>query len=159
MIELAAKLVERCKQLRIRLVVAESCTGGLISSAITDIPGSSKVFDCGFVTYSYESKNTLLGIPMETITRNGVVSPIVAELMASGALQHSHADIAVAITGIAGPGGGTLEKPVGLVFFATAYKGKVQHYERRFVGNRDEVRQQAGKFALQLLLDALNDNR
>jgi nicotinamide-nucleotide amidase len=141
----------------VRVVIAESCTGGLISAAITEVPGSSMVLDCGFVTYSYESKNKLLSIPMDTIESNGAVSAVVAELMAKGALQNSSADISVAITGIAGPGGGTLEKPVGLVFFATSYEHRTQTYECRFTGERSEIRQQACIKALQLLLGRLNE--
>ena len=101
---------------------AESCTGGLIAGLLTEVAGSSDVFERGFVTYSNEAKAELLGIPMDVINQWGAVSTQVAAAMANGALKQSHADISIAVTGIAGPGGGSSDKPVGLVYLATARK-------------------------------------
>lgn len=117
---LAGDLVARASQAGLILATAESCTGGLIAGAITDIAGSSAVFDRGFVTYSNAAKADLLGVSSETLERHGAVSEECAREMAFGALSRSNADIAVAVTGIAGPGGGTPEKPVGLVYLAIA---------------------------------------
>ena len=107
-----------------KLATAESCTGGLISSRITDVPGSSEVFTHGFITYANEAKRDLLGVPEELLTQHGAVSAQVASAMAEGALRVSGADIAVAVTGIAGPGGGSAEKPAGTVYLAFAAKGQ-----------------------------------
>src|ERR1700761_8344301 len=103
-----------------RIATAESCTGGLIAALLTEIPGSSDVVERGFVTYSNESKRELLGVPAELIARHGAVSAEVARAMALGALGHARADLSVAVTGVAGPGGGTTDKPVGLVHLAAA---------------------------------------
>lgn len=125
---------------------AESCTGGGVACAITAIAGSSAWFDRSFVTYTNQAKAEMLGIAAELIEQHGAVSQPVVEAMALGALTHSTAQLSVAISGIAGPGGATPDKPVGLVWFAWAAKGqegRVFCEERRFAGNRDEVRQQA----------------
>jgi nicotinamide-nucleotide amidase len=146
--------VLQCHQLN--LATAESCTGGMVAAAITDIAGSSVVFDRGFVTYSNAAKTEMLGVPENLIIEFGAVSAEVAQAMAKGALAHSNANITVAITGIAGPTGGSPNKPVGLVHFAisTAEKTKsaVQHF-----GNlsRSEIRKLATEFALQFILDEL----
>jgi nicotinamide-nucleotide amidase len=116
----AAALLEACRRAGVRLTTAESCTGGLIAAALTEVPGSSDVFERGFITYSNTAKTELLGVPSELIEQQGAVSEEVACAMATGALKHSQADIAVAVTGIAGPGGGTPAKPVGLVYIGTA---------------------------------------
>lgn len=124
----AAALLERCKVAGLKLAAAESCTGGLIMACLTEVPGSSAIVDCGFVTYSNEAKSDLLGVPADMIREHGAVSEEVARSMAAGALKHSLADIAVSVTGIAGPDGGTPEKPVGLVHIAAARKdGRVEH--------------------------------
>jgi nicotinamide-nucleotide amidase len=115
----------------LKLATAESCTGGMIAAAITDIAGSSAVFDRGFVTYSNEAKIEMLGVDAELFVRFGAVSEQVATAMAKGALSRSNADIAIAITGVAGPSGGSVEKPVGLVQFALATKDKAMAFERR----------------------------
>ena len=107
----------------LKIATAESCTGGLVAAALTDIAGSSDVVDRGFVTYSNEAKQAMLGVPAATLKRHGAVSAETAAAMAAGALKNSQADLAVAITGIAGPGGGSKEKPVGLVYFAAASRG------------------------------------
>jgi nicotinamide-nucleotide amidase len=115
------------------VATAESCTGGLVAGALTDIAGSSAVVDRGFVTYTNAAKHEMLGVPHETIERHGAVSRETAEAMVRGALGQANADLAVSITGIAGPGGGTADKPVGLVHFAAASRGgNLVHRERRF---------------------------
>ncbi len=116
------QLIDRCRNDGLRVATAESCTGGLIAGAITDVPGASDVFDWGVVTYSNEAKSKLLGVPGDLLEKHGAVSAEVAASMAEGALERSGADIAVAVTGIAGPDGGSAEKPVGLVHFAAARK-------------------------------------
>ena len=129
----AAALLEACRRARLTLATAESCTGGLIAAILTEVPGSSDVLDRGFVTYSDAAKTELLGVPRELIDRHGAVSEAVARAMAAGALAHSPADLAVAVTGVAGPGGGTAEKPVGLVHLAAARRGGTAiHQESRY---------------------------
>ena len=119
----AVELIERLRAAGLMLATAESCTGGLIAGLITSVPGSSDVLDCGFVTYSNDAKTRMVGVPPELIAGHGAVSEEVARAMAEGALKHSSADIAVAVTGVAGPGGGSVLKPVGLVHCAAARKG------------------------------------
>lgn len=132
---------------------AESCTGGLIAALLTEIPGSSDVVDRGFVTYSNEAKNEMLGVPMALIRRHGAVSEEVARAMAEGALSHSRARIAVSVTGVAGPGGGSAEKPVGLVHFACAMaSAETIHAEARFGSlARAEIRKRSVLRALELV--------
>ena len=118
---------------KLLIATAESCTGGLVAASITEVPGVSSVLDRGFVTYSNHAKTEMLGVPAELIEAKGAVSAEVARAMAEGALKHSRADLVVAITGVAGPDGGTAEKPVGLVHFAAARRGReTLHEERRF---------------------------
>lgn len=132
-IEAAQALLTILRHRRMRLVTAESCTGGLIAGLLTEITGSSDVVERGFVTYSNEAKVECLAVPAALIERHGAVSREVAEVMATGALAHSHADVAIAVTGIAGPGGGTPQKPVGLVHLAVHRKGHpTRHKECRF---------------------------
>jgi nicotinamide-nucleotide amidase len=116
-------LIDRCHRENLRLATAESCTGGLIAAAITDLPGSSAMFDRGYVTYSNEAKSQMIDVPPAVIEAHGAVSEETAVAMAEGALARSGVDITVAVTGIAGPGGGTSEKPVGMVCFAAARRG------------------------------------
>ena len=116
-------LLQALRASGLMIATAESCTGGLIAGLLTEIAGSSDVVDRGFVTYSNEAKQDCLGVPAELIARDGAVSSTVARAMAEGALRHSRADIAVSVTGVAGPGGGSAEKPVGLVHLAVARKG------------------------------------
>jgi nicotinamide-nucleotide amidase len=137
------------------LVTAESCTGGMIAAALTDIAGSSLVVERGFVTYSNAAKTELLGVDAAIIQAKGAVSAEVAAAMAYGALQHSHADIAVSVTGIAGPDGGSAEKPVGLVWFGLAAGGETTMERHVFAGDRAAIRRQATERALGLLLDGL----
>lgn len=153
LIEQAAALLELCRRKQLRIATAESCTGGLIAATLTEIAGSSDVVDRGFVTYSNEAKQAMLGVPPATIEKFGAVSRETAEAMAKGALAHSPAELAVSVTGIAGPGGGSAEKPVGLVHFAAASKrGELIHRERRFgdIG-RAQVRQASVVEALAML--------
>ncbi len=203
---LANKILERAAQAGIMLTTAESCTGGMLAAALTEIPGASAVFDRGFVTYSNAAKTALLGVPEALIAQHGAVSEEVAQAMALGALKHSTAQLAISITGIAGPGGGTAEKPVGLVHFGlaktppvssglSAEAQKAQSGDRArgseqaqievegrqadravsarkrlpmgssveltgdktiiFTGTRTEIRQQATRHALKLLLSAV----
>ena len=129
----AEALLERFRARKARIATAESCTGGLIAAALTEVPGASDVVDRGFITYSNEAKRELLAIPAELIEAHGAVSEPVARAMAEGALARSEAEVAVAVTGVAGPGGGSAAKPVGLVHFAAARRGgPTLHLERRF---------------------------
>jgi nicotinamide-nucleotide amidase len=149
----AARVLDACRTHGHKVATAESCTGGLVAGALTEIPGSSDVLDRGFVTYSNAAKQAMLGVPASILERHGAVSRETADAMAAGALMMSNADIAVAITGIAGPGGGSAEKPVGLVHFAAAARdGRRLHRERRYgdVG-RSAVRREAVAQALALL--------
>ena len=137
----ATSLLAACRAQGIRLAFAESCTGGLITGVLTAIAGSSDVVERGFVTYSNASKTELLGVPAETIAATGAVSEPVTQRMAEGALQRSHADITVAVTGVAGPGGDSTEKPVGLVWFGLAQRGHQVLSERQvFPGDRAAIR-------------------
>jgi len=128
----ARALLALLRARKLKLAAAESCTGGLLTATLTEIPGSSDVVDRGFVTYSNAAKQKMLGVPARTLTKFGAVSPQTALAMAKGALSHSDADIAVSITGIAGPGGGSIQKPVGLVHIAAATRGTRIHHECRF---------------------------
>ncbi len=142
--ELAARLGSALKARGLMIATAESCTGGGIAEAITRIAGSSAWFDRGFVTYSNTAKIEMLGVRAETLEKFGAVSEQTATVMAHGALKHSHAQIAGSITGIAGPDGGTKEKPVGTVCFAwVGDKLSLSTTTKRFFGNREEIRQQA----------------
>ena len=151
-LEDAGKLVAELKAAGFLIATAESCTGGLIAAALTHIPGSSAVVDRGFVTYSNEAKAELIGVSADLIAQKGAVSPEVAREMALGGLEHSRADICVAVTGIAGPGGGNAEKPVGLVYLAAAKRNFDCIVEERRFGDagREKVREftVAAAFAL-----------
>jgi nicotinamide-nucleotide amidase len=137
----AESLLAACRAGSIRLATAESCTGGLIAATLTAIAGASEVVDRGFVAYSNEAKHELVGVPMALIQTDGAVSETVARAMAEGALARSRATIAVSVTGVAGPGGGTAEKPVGLVCFGLAKKGQPTISEQRLLpGDRTGVR-------------------
>ena len=152
---LAKRVVEENTEAGRKLVLAESCTGGLVAAAITEVAGSSAVLDRSFVTYSNDAKQTDLGVPSDIIEAFGAVSIATAFAMAKGALERSNADVAVAISGIAGPGGGSDLKPVGTVVFARAIRGEEEPIadERLFEGeNRAGVRRQATLVALELLL-------
>lgn len=147
---MAERVGETARELRLMLVTAESCTGGWIAKMLTDIPGSSGWFDCGMVAYSYEAKQALLGVHPQTLEQHGAVSRETVIEMVSGALVHSGAHLAVAVTGIAGPGGGTPEKPVGTVWIAWKRRGGYPRAEVfRFAGDRDAVRRQTVAAALE----------
>ena len=152
-IEAAAALIKLCVQRSLKLATAESCTGGLVAGALTEIPGSSAVVDRGFVTYSNAAKQQMLGVSAETLRDHGAVSRQTAEAMARGALGEANADVVVAITGIAGPDGGGPDKPVGLVHFVVASRaGDLIHAEKRYgdIG-RAEVRHKSVLQALAML--------
>ena len=152
-----AALLERYRKAGRRLSTAESCTGGMVAARLTDIAGSSDVVERGFVTYSNESKIELLGVSAEQLGHYGAVSAQVARAMAEGALAHSRADIAISVTGIAGPGGAVPGKPVGLVYLGLAAKGRETRVERQhFEGDRQMVRAAALDRALELLDSALD---
>ena len=151
--DLARRVVEHYRGLGKRIVTAESCTGGLVAAALTEIPGSSAMFERGFIAYSNDAKVELLGVLPDRLDEFGAVSAQIAEAMAQGALEFSLADAAVAVTGIAGPGGGTVDKPVGLVYTGLADRsGTFFHTRNEFKGDRDDIRRQAVREALTLLM-------
>ena len=153
---LAARVGERLKQQGRMLATAESCTGGWVAQAVTSVSGSSDWFDRGFVTYSNDAKRDMLGVSAETLAARGAVSEETAREMAAGALGRSRAWAALAITGVAGPTGGTPDKPVGMVCFAWALRGgAVESETRRFQGDREAVRRQSVQHSLQGLLERL----
>lgn len=155
LLALAEDVLRRCRESGVMLATAESCTGGLLSACLTAVAGSSDVVERGFVTYTDDAKKQMLGVAADLLGKGkpGAVSKQVARAMAEGALERSNADISVSITGIAGPGGGEGEKPVGLVHIAAARSGRDTLHERRlFGGGRDNVRMQAVEAALKLIL-------
>ena len=154
---LAAQVGEALKSHGLMLATAESCTGGAVAMAITDIGGSSAWFERGFITYANDAKREMLGVAQETLTRYGAVSEAVVREMVAGALRHSHAQVALAVSGIAGPSGGAPDKPVGTVWFAWGIKGgqclaQLHHLS----GSRAEIRAQSVHIALQGVLELLN---
>jgi nicotinamide-nucleotide amidase len=154
-LSLAEAVLSACRTRGWHVATAESCTGGLVAAALTAIPGSSDVVERGFVTYSNPAKSEMLGVPPATIAEHGAVSAATAAAMAQGALLHAAADLAVSIIGVAGPGGGSAQKPVGLVIFGLARRDGACHTEHQvFAGDRTAVRDAALKVALGLLADA-----
>ncbi|MER9681029.1 CinA family protein [Mesorhizobium sp. M0184] len=155
--DLADALLQACQQRGIMLATAESCTGGMIIAALTDIAGSSTVVDRGFITYSNQAKTEMLGVSAATLEAHGAVSRETAVEMAAGALAHSPAGLALAVTGIAGPGGGSAEKPVGLVWFGVAVAGRSVVSECQLFADkgRDFIRRETVQHALELGLRAL----
>ena len=153
MMKAARALLALCRARKLKLAAAESCTGGLLAATLTEIPGSSEVVDRSFVSYSNESKHEMLGVPVRTLEKYGAVSRETALAMAKGALANSPADIAVAITGIAGPGGGSKQKPVGLVHFAAAARSGVRAHRACQFGDigRAKVREKSVLQALAML--------
>ena len=151
----AAELVAALAARKLTLTTAESCTGGLIAAAITDISGSSAVFHQGVVSYANEAKTSLLGVSPATLKKHGAVSAEIAKEMAEGARVNAKADIAISVTGIAGPTGGTPEKPVGLVFIAVANASETKLEKHLFGGDRSAIRAQAVQAALALALTSL----
>ena len=152
---LATDILEKCRTRGIMVSAAESCTGGLVCAALTAISGSSDVVDRGFVTYTNDAKHEMLGVPKEILGKYGAVSRECAIAMAEGALSRSKASIACSITGIAGPGGGTPDKPVGLVYLACAAKGRPTQHQRLLLAGRDraQVRLESALAALQMIGD------
>jgi nicotinamide-nucleotide amidase len=151
---LAASVIDACRARSWRIATAESCTGGLVVAALTAIAGSSGTVERGFVTYSNEAKAELLGVPAATIAAHGAVSPETAAAMARGALARAPVDLTVSVTGVAGPGGGSAEKPVGLVLLGVARRDGTCRTERRiFQGDRSAIREAALLAALRLLLE------
>lgn len=156
LLDLATTVLERAKARGVMIATAESCTGGLIAGCLTEIAGSSAVVERGFVTYSNEAKTEMLGVPAATIAAVGAVSEDVARAMAEGALSHARAQLTVAVTGVAGPGGGSAEKPVGLVHFGCALAGaETVHRREVFGGDRSAVREATVRTALEMLLARL----
>jgi nicotinamide-nucleotide amidase len=150
----AAEVLDSCRKVGLKVVTVESCTGGLIAAVLTEIAGSSDVVERGFVTYSNEAKTEQVGVPADLIAKHGAVSEEVARAMAAGGLARSRADIAVSVTGIAGPGGATATKPVGLVHLACARRGgAVLHERHEFPGDRAAVRAASVEVALRLILE------
>lgn len=149
----ASGLIDLCREKGLLLATAESCTGGLIAGLLTSVAGSSDVFDAGFVTYSNEAKTRMIGVPAVLIARAGAVSEDVALAMARGALVHSRADCAIAVTGIAGPGGGSAAKPVGLVYCAAASRGGMSSCDRLMLGDsgREAIRLETMRHAIAML--------
>lgn len=151
---LAAQVGEMLKSRGLMLATAESCTGGGVAAAVTEIPGSSEWFERGFVTYANAAKVEMLGVSEETLRVHGAVSEAAVREMAEGALRHSHAHISLAVSGIAGPSGGTPEKPVGTVWFAWSLRNGATHARmHRLPGSRAEIRAQSVRIALQGLLE------
>jgi len=155
LVSLADSVLDACRAKGLKLASAESCTGGLVSAALTAIAGSSDVFDRGFVTYSNEAKRDMLGVSAEILRQHGAVSQECAIAMVEGALSRSLASIACSITGIAGPGGGTAEKPVGLVHLACAAKGLPMKHKKLLLLGRDrtQIRHEAAISALLMISD------
>ncbi|AKJ41645.1 hypothetical protein SOASR032_17410 [Pragia fontium] len=152
--ELSQQVGERLARQGLWFTCAESCTGGLVAAYITEIPGSSAYFDRGFVTYSNQAKQDLLGVKPQTLHQWGAVSELTVREMASGALKAANADVSVAISGIAGPDGGTQDKPVGTVWFSWVHRdGRVLARKICFTGDRHQVRQQAANYALTVVLE------
>jgi nicotinamide-nucleotide amidase len=159
--EAAVRVLEACRQRGLTIATAESCTGGLVAATLTEISGSSDVVDRGFVTYSNAAKQALLGVPAQTLATHGAVSRETAEAMASGALARAGTSLAVAVTGVAGPAGGSADKPVGLVHLAAARGGRLIACERRYgdIG-RSVIRRRSVLEALAMLEElAVTDDR
>lgn len=151
------KLIETLKANTLTLATAESCTAGMIASLVTSVAGASAVFDCGFITYSNQSKINLLGVAPKTLNTHGAVSMQTAEEMAFGAVEYSDANIAVSVTGIAGPDGGSDEKPVGTVFIGVTHDKKTHAKHFLFTGDRDSIRAQTCDAALDLLIHRIEE--
>ena len=154
--ELASRILDLAKAQGLWIATVESCTGGMVAAALTAIPGSSAAFERGWVTYDNRAKREEVGVPADILDSVGAVSAETAKAMAEGALAHAPVDVAVSITGIAGPGGGSAEKPVGLVHFACARRNHpTRHVQHVFAGDRAAIRQEATRTALELLHQSL----
>lgn len=153
MIDLVHALADLLLAKRMRLAIAESCTGGLLASWLTRLPGSSNWFECGWVVYSNQAKQALLDVPSDILETYGAVSEQTVVCLAESALQKAQVDLAVAVSGIAGPSGGSADKPVGTVWFAWAYRGEATRSEKRlFSGSRESIQEQAATVALEGLI-------
>jgi nicotinamide-nucleotide amidase len=157
LVNIVERLADLLRERQWMLAAAESCTGGMIAAACTDLSGSSEWFERGFVTYSNEAKVELLGVDPQSIAAHGAVSEVVARAMAFGAVRHSHARVSVAVTGVAGPTGGTPDKPVGTVWFAFMVDGRLSSEMLRFDGDRAAVRRQTVDHALQRLVERVEE--
>lgn len=152
---LVVELADLLKARGLMLATAESCTGGLIAAACTELPGSSLWFERGLVSYSNEAKSELLGVPPELIAAHGAVSDAVVRAMVDGAVRHSRAQVALAVTGVAGPSGGSVDKPVGTVWMAWAWAGQIESQRQQFAGDRAAVRRATVEHALRGLIERL----
>jgi len=152
----AAKILKKLRKKNLKLAIAESCTGGLLTALLTSISGASDIFERGFITYSNQSKIELLGVKKSSLEKFGAVSAQVAREMAAGALKNSHGNIAIAITGIAGPKSDDTKKPVGLVYIALAVKNKTEVKEFNFSGSRNQIREDSVAAAIDLIALAEN---
>jgi nicotinamide-nucleotide amidase len=158
LLAIAEETLDACRGAGLMLALAESCTGGMVAACLTSVSGASAVVDRGFVTYTNRAKQEMLGVPPHLFASVGAVSEEVSRAMAEGALARSSAQVSVSVTGIAGPGGATPGKPVGLVHMASARQGRATLHERHvFSGDRDAVRRQATEAALRLLLRQMTD--
>lgn len=155
LLENAAKFIAECKARKLKIAVAESCTGGLLAGLITSISGASEVFEMGFITYSNEAKTQLIGVDETLVETYGAVSEEVARAMAEGARDRANADVALSVTGIAGPGGATKEKPVGLVYIACATHAQITCSKNIFKGDRQAIRLHSCEAALEMGLLSL----
>ena len=156
-VQVAEQVLERCRFAELQIVTAESCTGGLITGCLTAISGSSDVVDRGFITYTNQAKHQMLGVPNSYFETVGAVSENVARAMAEGAIIHSDGDVSLSVTGVAGPGGGSDEKPIGLVHMAVGRKNGFTLHERHvFTGDRTAVRMATVKFGLFLINKSLD---
>lgn len=153
--DLVKNIIDTSLNMGVKIVTAESCTGGMLATAITSVPGASEIFECGFITYSYESKSSVLRVDPGLIHDHGAVSSEVAVEMALGAVRVTNCDMAISITGIAGPGGATQDKPIGLVYFAILFHGEIQVFNKKFDGDRNAIRTKSVEFALNKILDTL----
>lgn len=153
--DLEEKAVACLKEKGYTITTAESCTGGMLASRLINVPGISDIYGEGYITYSNDAKEHLLGVSADALRQFGAVSAVVAKQMACGAARAAHADVALAVTGIAGPDGGTEEKPVGLVYIGCYVKGKTVVTENHFEGSRLEIRQATTQSALELLVECL----
>lgn len=158
--DLVEQLGSLLQERKMKIVTGESCTGGLIATTITHKPGASAFFERGFITYSNESKVEVLNVPQQMIDMNGAVSALTAEAMARGAIKRSRADIAISVTGIAGPGGGSQGKPVGLVYLGYAIRDQsAGSKEYRFSGSRKEIQVQAATRGLEFIIETLREHK
>lgn len=155
LISSTSHILQQCKAKGLKITTAESCTGGLLAALLTEIAGASSMFERGIVSYSNEAKQDMLGVDKALLEKYGAVSSQVAQAMAEGALKNSKSDVAVSITGIAGPDGGSPAKPVGLVFIAVATKKRVTYSENIFNGTRNDIRMQSVAKALAMIGEAI----